>query len=198
MSFMARCSLNIVTFGTWICWQIWKLKDGSVSITWYFRYSPVIKSFSVPALVISGNSNLVDISALLTMQIESKRNFFEIHNNPRICHNIVERTKLKNWLSSRGASVEFKTDCCWFSLSYYAQEQLSHCHVLQWNHAVEVSFRPLTLWLLISTAIPLKGIFALWGSKVCSNFSSTTKKFEAVWMISSLKCRVEKKTVTIC
>ncbi|EYB90887.1 hypothetical protein Y032_0212g2220 [Ancylostoma ceylanicum] len=70
-----------------------------------------IEAWKLPALVISKNSQLIDISALLTMEIEPKENFFEIRDNPNICHNIVERKMLEKWLASRNVSVQFKTDC---------------------------------------------------------------------------------------
>ncbi|RCN32746.1 hypothetical protein ANCCAN_21441, partial [Ancylostoma caninum] len=70
-----------------------------------------IEGWKLPALVISKNPELMDISTLLTMDVEQNENFLKISDNPKICHNIVERAKLKDWLASRGASIEIRTDC---------------------------------------------------------------------------------------
>ncbi|CAJ0598866.1 unnamed protein product [Cylicocyclus nassatus] len=64
-----------------------------------------------PALKILYNKRLVDISSLLTMDIQSKAPAIEIRGNPNICHNIVERNKIKEWLTKKGSSVKFSDRC---------------------------------------------------------------------------------------
>ncbi|EYB90919.1 hypothetical protein Y032_0212g2234 [Ancylostoma ceylanicum] len=70
-----------------------------------------IVGWKTPALVISKNKNLIDISALLTMSIESKYKPIEIKDNPNICHAIDEEQKLKQWLSGMKSSVKFSRKC---------------------------------------------------------------------------------------
>ncbi|CAJ0598865.1 unnamed protein product [Cylicocyclus nassatus] len=98
-------------------WQRIDAVDGSVLITQTklfdldFLRSLKIVSWSSPALVIQDNENLVDISALLTIEITSDPPIIKISNNPRICHNIAERKKLKKFLWEKDASVNFVEDC---------------------------------------------------------------------------------------
>ncbi|KAK6745232.1 hypothetical protein RB195_011760 [Necator americanus] len=70
-----------------------------------------ISGWKMPAFVIAQNEKLIDISALLTIQIAPNESFFQITDNPNICHNVAEKKKLEEWLSNKGASVEFKDDC---------------------------------------------------------------------------------------
>ncbi|KAL6726072.1 hypothetical protein Aduo_008082 [Ancylostoma duodenale] len=64
-----------------------------------------------PALVISNNKMLVDISALLSIEIKSDGKALEISNNPNICHNIVERKDLNDWLKKMKVTVKFSEKC---------------------------------------------------------------------------------------
>ncbi|EYB90909.1 hypothetical protein Y032_0212g2231 [Ancylostoma ceylanicum] len=64
-----------------------------------------------PALVISDNENLVDIAALLSMEISAEGKALLISNNPNICHNVVERKQLQDWLKKMKVTVTFNEKC---------------------------------------------------------------------------------------
>ncbi|KAL6726073.1 hypothetical protein Aduo_008083 [Ancylostoma duodenale] len=70
-----------------------------------------IIGLSTPALVISNNKKLVDISALMSIDIRSKEPAIEFKDNPLVCHNIVERKTLKEWMAKKGISVKFSGHC---------------------------------------------------------------------------------------
>ncbi|EYB90898.1 hypothetical protein Y032_0212g2224 [Ancylostoma ceylanicum] len=98
-------------------WQHVENVEGTLSIeNTYLETLDAIKQLNIfgwktPALIISNNDRLTDISALLTMHIDSKDPILEISNNTNICANIMERETIQEWLASRGASVVFHEQC---------------------------------------------------------------------------------------
>ncbi|KAK6745237.1 hypothetical protein RB195_011761 [Necator americanus] len=71
-----------------------------------------IVGWGSPALIISENADLVDISALPTTEITGKYPTITIKNNPKLCDNIVNRNEIRKWLSeNRVPSIKIGTYC---------------------------------------------------------------------------------------
>ncbi|EYB90916.1 hypothetical protein Y032_0212g2233 [Ancylostoma ceylanicum] len=70
-----------------------------------------IVGLMTPALVISKNKKLVDIAALMSMNITSEEPVLEFKDNPVVCHNIVERRALDKWTTEKGIYVKFAENC---------------------------------------------------------------------------------------
>ncbi|RCN29552.1 hypothetical protein ANCCAN_24688 [Ancylostoma caninum] len=99
-------------------WQRLKTVEGSVRIkdadiqSLDALKNLTIVGWKIPALTIVENQKLVDVGALLTIDIVSDTTSLKMKNNPSICHNIVERKQIEQWLKKHGASSRFSSDCC--------------------------------------------------------------------------------------
>ncbi|RCN31553.1 hypothetical protein ANCCAN_22657 [Ancylostoma caninum] len=71
-----------------------------------------IIGLSTPALVISNNKKLLDIAALISIDIKSEEPAIKFVDNALVCHNIVERQTLKEWMAKNRISVKFTGHCC--------------------------------------------------------------------------------------
>ncbi|KAK6743775.1 hypothetical protein RB195_010833 [Necator americanus] len=104
-----------------------------------------IVAWKVPPFVISHNYKLIDIAALLTMQVESKSSPLVMNDNPKICHNIAERKQLEKFLENVRVSVPFSQHCLRSCdggniSERYLSALNKHCNVIQGNvilHGIE-------------------------------------------------------------